>query len=129
MKFVLAAIAGIWMADGLSLLLAPRLVMVRLREVLALSPKILQWQVIVALLGILLVLGTQHMRFQALWVVVGLTMIIKGIFLALGPEPWRHRVLEWCLHREDIDYRFWGLGLFTLAVLMLHALGWLTADG
>jgi hypothetical protein len=24
-----------------------------------------------------------------------------------------------------VDYRFWGLGLCTLAVLLLHALGWI----
>ncbi len=127
MKYVLAAIAGIWIADGLSLMLAPRLVMARLREVLALSPKILKWQVLVAALGVMLVLGTQDMKFQSLWWVVGLAMVIKGLFLALGPEYWRHKILEWCLHREDVDYRFWGLGLCTLAVLLLHALEWLEA--
>jgi len=27
--------------------------------------------------------------------------------------------------REDIDYRFCGLGLCTLAILLLYALGWI----
>ena len=32
---------------------------------------------------------------------------------------------HWCVGREDIDYRFRGLGLCTLAVLLLYALGWI----
>jgi hypothetical protein len=55
----------------------------------------------------------------------GTAMIVKGLFLALGPARIRKDVLEWCLQREDVDYRFWGLGLCTLAILLLHALGWL----
>ena len=122
MKYVLAAIAGIWMADGLSLLVAPKRVIARLREVLALAPKVLRWEALAAFLGLILVLGSQGMRYQALWVVTGTAMILKGLFLALGPEPWRDRIMDWCLHREEVDYRFWGLGLCTLAILLLDAL-------
>ncbi len=122
MKYVLAAIAGIWMADGLALLVAPTHVIARLREVLALAPKILRWEAVAAVLGLVLVLGTQGLRYQSLWVITGTAMIFKGLFLTLGPDPWRHRLLEWCLHREEVDYRFWGLALCTLAVLLLDAL-------
>jgi len=45
--------------------------------------------------------------------------------LWLGPTELRARLLEWCLSREDVDYRFWGLGLCALALLLLHALGWI----
>ncbi len=127
MKYVLAAIAGIWMADGLSLLVAPRHVITRMREVLAFSPSILKWEGIATCLGIVLVLGTHELQYQSLWVTAGAVMVLKGLFLALGPEPWRNRVLEWCLHREEVDYRFWGLGLCLLALLLLHALGWIPA--
>ena len=53
---------------------------------------------------------------------------LKGVFLAMGPEAWRSRLVEWCLNRDDVDYRFVGIGLCTLAALLLHALGWLGQD-
>lgn len=121
----MAAIAGIWMADGLSLLVAPRQVMARVREMLVLSPGLLRWEGVAAFLGILLLLGGGGLHYQPLWMVAGTAMIVKGLFLALGPGRIRKDVLEWCLQREDVDYRFWGLGLCTLALLLLHALGWL----
>ncbi len=126
MKYVLAAIAGIWVADGLSLLVAPKQVIARVREVVELSPRILKWEAFASLLGIILLLGTRDLSYHLLWVIIGASMVLKGLFLGLGPEPWRDRVLTWCLQRDDIDYRFWGLGLCALAVLLLHALEWLT---
>ena len=127
MTYVLAAIAGIWMADGLALLVAPNHVIARVREVLSLSPRMLRWEGVAASLGILLVIGAQGLHYQLLWTITGLTMLAKGVFLALGPDQWRQYVLEWCLRREDVDYRFWGLGLCMLAILLLHALGWVGA--
>ncbi len=126
MKYVLAAISGIWIADGLSLLVAPKQVIARVREVVELSPRILRWEAFASLLGIILLLGTQDLSYHLLWVLIGASMVLKGLFLAWGREPLRDRVLTWCLQRDDIDYRFWGLGLCTLAILLLHALGWLT---
>lgn len=125
MKYVLAAIAGVWMADGLALLVVPRHVIARVRDVLALSPAMLRWEGVAACLGIILLLGTEGLRYQPLWLITGVAMVIKSVFLAVGPEGWRKWLIEWCLRREDVDYRFWGLGLCTLALLLLHALGWL----
>ncbi|MDE3019653.1 MAG: DUF2065 family protein [Nitrospirota bacterium] len=125
MKYVLAAIAGIWMADGLALLVAPRLVIARVREVLALSSTVLRWEGVAVCLGVLLLWGTVGLHYEPLWMATGLAMVVKGIFLAFGPEQLRKNVLDWCLHREDVDYRFWGLALCTLALLLLHAVGWL----
>ncbi|MER3422484.1 MAG: hypothetical protein C4293_03895 [Nitrospiraceae bacterium] len=112
------------MADGLALLVAPRYVIERVREVLALSPAVLRWEGIAASLGVLLIIGSQGLLYQPLWIVTGIAMVAKGAFLAMGPERWRCSLLQWCLRREDIDYRFWGLGLCALAILLLHALGW-----
>lgn len=125
MKYVLAAIAGIWMADGLALLVAPRHVIARVKEVLVLAPSLLRWEGVAAGLGVLLLLGTQDLHYQPLWMAAGVAMVFKGLFLAAGPEGIRKDVLDWCLQREDVDYRFCGLGLCTLALLLLHALGWL----
>lgn len=128
MNYLLAAIAGVWMADGVALLLAPRHVITRLREVLALSPAVLRLEGVAACLGILLLLGTEGLHYQPLWMVTGAAMVMKGVFLAVGPEQWKQWVVGWCLGREDVDYRFWGLGLCTLALLLLRALGWLGSD-
>ena len=125
MMYVLAAIAGIWAADGLALLVAPRSVILRIKEVVAVAPTMLRWEGLAIGLGLLLLIGSQDLRYQPLWTLTGLAMVAKGTFLAVGPERWRKLVMDWCLAREDVDYRFWGLGLCTLAVLLLHALGWM----
>ncbi|MEE8492474.1 MAG: hypothetical protein V3S25_00395 [Nitrospirales bacterium] len=126
MEYVLAAISGIWIADGLSLLVAPKQVIARVREVVELSPRILKWEAFASLLGLILLLGTKDLSYHLLWLIIGASMVLKGLFLAWGPEPLRDRVLTWCLQRDDIDYRFWGLGLCMLAILLLHALEWFT---
>jgi len=128
MNYLLAAIAGVWMADGVALLLAPRHVITHLREVLTLSPAMLRLEGVAACLGILLLLGTEGLHYQPLWMITGAAMMMKGVFLAVGPEQWKQWVVGWCLGREDVDYRFWGLGLCTLALLLLRALGWLGSD-
>lgn len=123
--YLLATVAGIWMADGVCLLIAPRPLIEKLREVFAQSPSLFRWEVIPMILGLVLIASTQGFRHQPLWTVTGGAMIAKGIFLLASPASWRQPVLDWCLSREEIDYRFWGLGLCTLAILLLHALGWL----
>lgn len=125
MNYILAAIAGIWMADGLSLLVAPRQVIAKVRDALVLSPALLRWEGLASLLGLLLLLGTGGLHYQPLWMAAGAAMVLKGLLLAVGPERIRTPVVLWCLQREDVDYRFLGLGLCTLAILLLHALGWL----
>jgi uncharacterized protein YjeT (DUF2065 family) len=89
MKYLLAAIAGIWMADGLALLVAPRQVIARVREVLALSSAMLRWEGVAVCLGIILLLGSGGLHYQLLWTVTGVAMVIKGLFLAVGPQRWR----------------------------------------
>lgn len=128
MEYVLAIIAGIWMADGLSLLVAPRFMMARLREVLILTPSIVRWEGVAVLLGGLLCWSARGLPYATLWMSIGVLMALKGLFLAVSPERWRRGVVDWCLHREAVDYRFWGLGLCTLSLLLLHALGWLPTD-
>lgn len=123
--YALAAIAGIWLADGCSLLLAPRFMVERLREVIRQQPAIGTWQWLSVVAGAVLLIAALPLIYQPLWIVTALAMLIKGGFLALGPETWRSRVVDWCLSRDDVDYRFVGIGLCTLAALLLHALGWL----
>lgn len=113
------------MADGVSLLIAPRAVMDRIRAVSLENPGIFRWQILAVAAGLALFALGIGLPYQPLWSIVALLMVTKGLFLWLGPAALRERVLAWCTAREDVDYRFWGLGLCTLAVLLLHALGWI----
>lgn len=122
-RYLLAAIAGIWMADGLALLSAPLLVIRRLQDQLADNPQILRWQAVGVVLGFMLLLWSAPLPYQPLWWVTGSAMVLKGGFLTWGPAAWRTPLLSWCFAREAVDYRFFGLWLCTLAVLLLHALG------
>lgn len=125
MQYLLALIAGLWLADGLAFLVAPRRIMELLKRALELSPTLVRWGGLAALLGVILILGDPQLRYQPLWGILGAAMIFKGLFLAFGPDGWRRVVLAWCLKRDEVDYRFWGLGLCALAILLLDALGWL----
>lgn len=122
-RYILAAIAGIWMADGLALLSAPLLVIRRLQESLEAAPNLLRWQAIGIGLGIMLLLWSTPLPYQPLWWMTGGAMVIKSCFLTWGPTAWRTPLVSWCFTREAVDYRFFGLWLCTLAVLLLHALG------
>ena len=122
MKYVLAAIAVIWRADGLALLAAPRPVVTLLRETLTTSPGLLRWEAVAAALGAGLLLAAPGLWLGALWGLCGIVMIVKGVFLVGGPPALRQRVLDWWLGLEDVDYRLWGIGLCTLAVLLFRAL-------
>ena len=122
-RYILAAIAGMWMADGLALLSAPLLVIRRLQESLDQSPQLLRWQTIGIGLGIILLLWSTPLPYQPLWWMTGAIMVIKSAFLIWSPDAWRAPLLSWCFTREAVDYRFFGLWLCTLAVLLLHALG------
>jgi hypothetical protein len=124
-EYALAVLAGIWVVDGLALLIAPRSVIDRVREATAETPDIFRWQILAVAAGVALFILGFDMAYSALWMITALGMIAKGCFLWLGPTTLRERVLEWCWRREDVDYRFWGLGLCVLAVLLLHALGWI----
>jgi hypothetical protein len=128
MSYILAAIAGIWIADGVALLIAPHKVIEHLQTLMTLAPGIFRWQLIGVGLGLLLAIGGLPLRYQPLWSMTAVAMIAKALFLAWAPEQIRHRVLDWCFHREAVDYRFWGLGLCTLAVLLLQATGWIGQD-
>lgn len=124
-NYALAAIAGIWLADGISLLIAPRFVIERVREALQRNPSLWLWQLVSVGAGIVLFLGTLEFPYQPLWTLTATAMMLKGVFLAWGSPSKRAIVIEWCIQREEVDYRFVGIGLCTLAVLLLHALGWL----
>ena len=124
--YILGAIAGIWLADGLALLSFPLLVIRQVQESLQQNLHLLRWQAVSMCLGAFLIVSSAELPYQPLWWITGAAMGIKSSFLACGPATWRASLLNWCFAREAIDYRFMGLGLCTLAVLLLHALGLVT---
>lgn len=126
--YALTMIAGIWLADGLLLLVAPRFIITHLRQTLTESPTILRWEWLAVLGGGIVFVAGQHLLYQPLWMIMAVAMIAKGVFLSMGPSQWRTPILDWCLSREDVDYRFWGLSLCALATLLFHALGWIAGS-
>ena len=116
-EYVLAALAGVWAADGILLLMAPRKMMGLVRDLTTDNPDVFRWQILLLALG-------WNLSYQPLWSVMALAMIVKGLFLLLAAPELRNHIVIWCLTREDVDYRFIGIGLCALAILLLHALGW-----
>ena len=125
MSYLLMAIAGLWMADGLALLVAPLRTVVLVRQALSTSPSLLKWSGLTLVGGMILLLQASDLPYQVLWMVTGFAMVAKGGFFLLSNDDMRQSVLQWSLSREAVDYRFWGLGLCTLSLLLIHASGWL----
>lgn len=125
MSYLLLAIAGLWMADGLALLVAPLWIVGQVRQALSTSPSLLKWSGLTLVGGMILLLQASDLPYQVLWMVTGFAMVAKGGFFLLSNDDIRQSVLQWGLSREAVDYRFWGLGLCTLSLLLIHASGWL----
>ncbi|MBI3357620.1 MAG: hypothetical protein HY038_12810 [Nitrospirae bacterium] len=124
-EYALAMIAGMWLADGLALLLLPRFVIDHVRTAIQITTALRPWQLSSVFVGTALFWAGLELQYQPLWICAAGGMVCKGIFLAFAPAPRREQLVAWSLGREDVDYRFWGRGLSTLAVLLLHALGWI----
>ena len=125
MSYLLMAIAGLWMADGLALLVAPLRIVGQVRQALSTSPSLAKWSGLTLVGGMILLLQASNLTYPIVWMVTGLAMVAKGGFFLLSNDETRQSVLQWCLSREAVDYRFWGLGLCALSVLLIHACGWL----
>jgi hypothetical protein len=52
--YALAALAGIWLADGMALLVAPRYIITQARELLQQFPAILRWELLPIIGGVFL---------------------------------------------------------------------------
>jgi hypothetical protein len=100
-----------------------------LREVTLKTPGIFRWQILTITAGVALLVLGYDLSYHALWAVTGVGMIAKGLFLWLGPVAFRDQVIKWIVAREDVDYRLIGIGLCTLAMLLLDALGWIGQAG
>ena len=68
------------MADGLVLLVAPDRVIGLLKQSVAITPTLLKWGGIAAVLGIILLIGAHNLPYQPLWGLVAVVMIAKDYF-------------------------------------------------
>jgi hypothetical protein len=124
--YALAAFAGIRLADDMALMLAPRYIITHVRELLQQSSVILRWELFSIIGGVFLLFSLQELPCQWLWMVKAGETSAKGAFLSIETRSWRGPANDWCVRRQGINYRFRGLGLCTLAVLLLYALGWIS---
>jgi hypothetical protein len=85
----------------------------------------LWWEILAIIGGVFLLFAAQGLPYQWLWMVTAGGIIAKEAFLSIGTHSWREPVIDWCVVRKDVGYRFWGLGHCALAVLLLYALGWI----
>ncbi len=123
MTWLLMAIAGLWLADGLVLVVAPLWIIGRMRHVFTAFPAMTTWSGVTLVAGLILLLESPGLAYHVLWLAAGAAMVVKGGFFLLADDDTRHAVVAWCLNREAVDYRFWGLGLCALSLLLIHALG------
>lgn len=95
----------------------------QIRQALVASPLLRRWSGLTLVAGMILLLEASDLTYQGLWMFIGVAMVVKGGFLLLSNEDTCRSVLQWCLSREAVDYRFWGLGLCALSMLLIQALG------
>lgn len=85
--YALAALAGIWLTDGITLLIAPRFIITQVRELLQQSPSILRWELLAIIAGAFLFFAAQDLPYRWLWMVTAGGMVAKGLFLSFGSPP------------------------------------------
>lgn len=95
----------------------------QIRQTLVASPSMRRWSGVTLVAGMILLLEASALTCQGLWMVIGVAMVVKGGFFLLSNEDTCRSALQWCVSREAVDDRFWGLGLCALSMLLIHALG------
>ena len=94
--YALAALAGVWLADGIALLVAPRYIITQVLELLQQPLAILRWELVTIIGGVFLFFAAQELPFQWLWMVTAGGMIAKGAFLSIRPHSSCGPVIDWC---------------------------------
>ena len=115
---LLLTLCAVWLLDGVALLAHPRGVITALRQFVEVQGGVQRWWALTSGLGLVLFWLPAAFPHRSWWILVGSLMLAKGAFLGTAPDRWRSPVLAWCLTREEVDYRFWGLGLCTLAIVL-----------
>lgn len=128
-RSLLGILATVWVLDGLALLANPRGLITLLGDLVERHGHRRRWWAVTSGLGLPLLWLPTTFPYRPLWFAVACLMVAKGLFLGLAPERWHRPLLAWCLSREDVDYRFWGLGLCALGIVLWHSLGTMHVEG
>lgn len=119
-----AAIALVWMAGGLAMIVSSGWWRERVERALTdpLGRLLLAQAAIFA--GLLLLLGTASLRGAWLWMGLGVLAVVKGMVILGTGDGFRARVTAWWRTFPLWAHRLAGLALFVLAtLLMIDALG------
>ena len=96
----MAALAGVWLADGIALLVAPHYIITPVHNLLQQSPAILRWELVAIIGGVFLFFSAQELPYQWLWMMTAGGMNAKGAFLSIETHSWRGPVIVWCIGRR-----------------------------
>jgi len=120
----LAALAGVCLANSIALRVAPCYVITQARELLQQFPAILRWELLPIIGGVFLLFARAGTALPMALDGDGRIRDHQGAFLSIETHSRRRPVIDWWVGQAGVDYRFRGLGLCTLAILLLYALGW-----
>lgn len=96
-EYALAMIAGVWLADGVALLVAPRFVIDHVRMAIQINTALWPWQLFAIVAGVVLLWAGRELQYQPLWICAAGGMLSKGVFLAFAPAQMREKLMAWSL--------------------------------
>ena len=71
-------------------------------------------------LGVLFILSKDLILHPWFAVVLGVVVIVKGMFLLLTPAHYIDAIINWWVtEAQDITYRFWGLIVLVIGITLL----------
>ena len=101
---------AVGLADDMALLLARAISSYR-SIVGAAVPCNIGWELLTTLEGSFLFFAAQELPNQSLWTVTAGSIIAHGTARSIETHSSRRPIIDQCITRRDIDYRFLGLGL------------------
>jgi len=118
--FLFSFIGVVWFSIGLGLVIAPAWV-IEILELLA-SDEFLQFVLLQVgmVISLIVLIGTEGLRFRALWIVIGCAGIVQGLFLIGAPISRREAFLSWCFKRPFWEYRAWGFVLVSVSMALAY---------
>lgn len=120
--FLFSFIAVVWFSIGLGLVIAPAWA-IEILELLA-SDEFLQFVLlqVVMVISLILVIGTEGLRFRAVWIGIGCAGLAQGLFLIGAPLSQREAFLSWWFKRPFWEYRAWGLVLVSASMALAYGM-------
>ena len=117
MTIYLWCISIFWMAIGVTFVIIPS----SLKKILKLFSKLPKIALggIPLILGLLLILSSSASSFSFYIAMLGMLGIVKGLSILLIPMDTLKTTVKWWLNQYPALYRFWGIVLIILALLVI----------